>query len=427
MDLRALVEDRLAAHPGDALWFTQGYPLRDPFLSYETYRARVAGETARKLAKDWPDVPRPERATIESWDRPYDGDERLRGMAGAVYLRLQMYGGDGGPWLSSARWREYLAALESPERWLAAGRAREAEGWTIEANACFAAARWLAPGCASEIAASVAARPAGLPQLVLNQPLADFPQMKFRARHSQAWSMKTAGRLYIPSLLRWECDPNFSVRARIYRSLGQRPHPAAIAALREGTDDPHPFARAQAVRSLGWCADPTFVHRLRELAVADPHADVRRTAAKAVQRIVGYWTWYGEWSTIAASKARTVAVVHAAAAAGLPAFAYELAFRSGWVDDDALAGFTEALEPEALCRDLADRAGNYDHWFAEAAAVEANPPPVLTDAAALAACSEPGAEGFEARRVLRQRELGTGAQRQRHLLDGPQVVATPES
>ncbi|WAS93557.1 HEAT repeat domain-containing protein [Nannocystis punicea] len=416
MDLRALVEARLAAHPGDALWFAQHYPLREGQLSYETYRQRVAAEAARKLARSRPEVPL-EPAAIAAWDRPYAGDhESLRDWAGAIYVRLQMHGGEAPSCLTSARWREYLGALDAPERWLAAGRAREAEGWTIEANACFAAARWLAPDCAPEVAAIVAAREAGVPALVVSQPAPEFPASSFRGRHSHAWSMKTAGYLYIPSLLRWECDPNFSVRARIYRSLGQRPHPAAIAALHEGTDDPHPFARAQAVRSLGWCADPTFVARLRDLATGDPHRDVRRTAARAVQRIVGYWSYYGEWLAIAASESRTVAVVRELVAAGLPAFAYEVAIRSGRADDDTeLGALTDALEPEALLKDLADRTGEYSHWFAEAEAVEADVAPSLTDAAALTACLEPGAAGFEARRVLRRRELGSPVQRRRHL------------
>ncbi|MDC0673558.1 HEAT repeat domain-containing protein [Nannocystis radixulma] len=417
MDLRALVETRLAAHQGEFLWFSQYFQLARSNMSFETYRAGVAAEYARKLAKSWPDLPAPDRATIESWQRPHVGDERvLRGFAGQVYLALQGHGGEPPAALSSARWREYLAALESPERWLAAGRARETEGWTIEANACFAAARWLEPACAAEIAEVVAARPAGLPNEMNDLPMRDFPQLEFRRRHWHAWGMKNCGRLYIPSLLRWECDPNFSVRARIYRSLGQRPHPAAIAALHEGTDDPHPFARAQAVRSLGWCADPTFVARLRELASDDPDANVRRTAAKAVQRIVGWWTYFGEWPAIVTNKARTTEVVHALAAAALPAFAREVAIKFGWADDGSpLAAFVEALEPEALLHDPSDRTHNYGHWFRDAEALAANPAPELTDAAALAACHEPGAEGFEARRVLRFRELGTGAQRRRHL------------
>jgi len=417
MDLRALVETRLAAHAGDFLWFSQYFQMARSDMSFETFRAGVAADVARKIAGR-PDLPRPDRATIESWQHPYVGDDALRGFAGQVYIALQAHGGATPSGLSSARWREYLAALDSPARWLAAGRAREAEGWTIEANACFAAARWLAPACAPEIAEVVAARPAGLPDEMHWLPMPDFPRLEFRKRHWHAWGMKNAGRLYIPSLLRWESDANFSVRARIYRSLGQRPHPAAIAALHEGTGDPHPFARAQAVRSLGWCADPTFVARLGELAADDLDPDVRRTAAKAIQRIVGYWTYYGEWPAIATSEARATAVVHALAAAGLPAFAHEVAIRFGWADaNPALEAFVEALEPRALLRDQNDRRHNYSHWFADAAAQEANPAPELTDAAALAACHEPGAEGFEARRVLRHRELGTTGQRRRHLSD----------
>jgi hypothetical protein len=78
-----------------------------------------------------------------------------------------------------------------------------------------------------------------------------------------------------------------------------------------------------------------------------------------------------------------------------------VAIRSGRADDSTeLGNLIDALEPEALRRDLADRTGEYSHWFAEAEAVEADLVSPLTDAAALAACHEPGAAGFEARRLL---------------------------
>ena len=59
-----------------------------------------------------------------------------------LYLRLQDHEGD---YLGSGRWRAYLDAFERPQRWLARGREAEDEGWTVEANACFAAARWSGP------------------------------------------------------------------------------------------------------------------------------------------------------------------------------------------------------------------------------------------------------------------------------------------
>lgn len=226
--------------------------------------------------------------------------------------------------------------------------------------------------------------------------------------------MKNYGHLDVPTLLRWECDHNFSIRARIYRSLGQRAHPAAIQALQEGMHDPHPFARAQAVRSLGWCADPTGIEFLRQLAAADPHPEVRRTAAKAIERIVGFWTFYGEWNAIAASPARILAAARQLSDVGLRTFAWEVLVKFGSAgsgehpDIDVLS---DALERDLCFPDILDETRDYSHWFDEARANESSREPSLSVAAAVSAAADPGVQGFEARRILRKLGLGTVEQR----------------
>ena len=129
---------------------------------------------------------------------------------------------------------------------------------------------------------------------------------------------------YIPALMRAAADANFSLRARVYRSLGQCGHPAVIQCLHEGTADPHAFARAQAIRSLGWLGDPTGVPLLLHCATDDPHAVVRRTAAAALERIVGYWVLYGEWLAISDSLERWYTALHLLVETGLSLVAADI-------------------------------------------------------------------------------------------------------
>jgi hypothetical protein len=174
-------------------------------------------------------------------------------------------------------------------------------------------------------------------------------------------------------LLADACDENFSLRTRIYRSLGQRPHPASIQCLQEATGDPHPFARAQAIRSLGWIGDPSFVNQLIRIAEKDPVADVRRVACKALQRIAGYWMFYGEWKSILLSPVKLYEILDHLVEVGLATFAYDLARRtSNFTDTEYkpsvkwLKDFEKATENYRFVGD----SGNYFHLLEEAKRLE---------------------------------------------------------
>lgn len=418
MSLLELVAEKLAAHPGESFVFAGRDPLPPDAPGFEAYRDAVVAEMTRRLGAKLQSLrtpPPPGAITLKSWQYGLtdatDDEAAARSFHDGVFLRLQQFR-DG--WLSSERWRESLDAFDRPDRWLALARAREAEGWLVEANACFAAARWLDPTVEPAIAELTAARDPRLPRRFLDQPLADYPARPFADRHWRAWDMKNYGRLDLPTLLRWECDPNFSIRARIYRSLGQQPHPAAIQALREGTSDPHPFARAQAVRSLGWCADPSSVDHLRRLASDDPHPEVRRTAAKSAERITAFWLYYGEWTAIARDRRRCLAAAQALADRGLPIAAFEVTVRfgnAGTGDDPAIDALSDALEAHVPARGFAEREQSYGHWFAEAREIERAGAPDMSFEAAVAEADAPGAAGFAARRTLRRLGRGTLEQR----------------
>lgn len=407
-DLPALVAERLAAYEGEYFLFAQyaRFPRVDP--PFAAYREQVVADMARRygatlMAQRTP--PDPQLVSIKSWQFGFtdaQGDDgAARSVRDGLFLSLQNYRGD---YLSSSRWRACLAAFDRAERWVAFGRELAEMGWIVDANACFAAARWLDPAVEPAIAAVVAGWDPSLPKRLLAQPDAEYPGLKFSDRHWRAWDMKNYGRLDIPTLLRWACDRNFSVRARIYRSLGQRPHPAAIQALHEGTHDPHPFARAQAVRSLGWCADPVGVGRLQQLASEDPHPEVRRTAAKAAQRIAGFWRFYGEWNQVAGSSARVLAVARELADVGLRIFAWEVTVKfgdAGSGDNSEIDALCELLEGDVPREGFGQRESSYGHWFAEAREVELAGEPGMSLAEAIGAVGEDGARGFEARRVVR--------------------------
>jgi hypothetical protein len=211
--------------------------------------------------------------------------------------------------IASARWNAYLKA-RTADAWLAIANHADSR----EANAAAAAATWLDPS-ATERATSIRARHGA--------PFSDEP-IQERPDHWTAWSWgKGPETLHVPSLLAHEHVESFSVRTRIYRSLGQAPHHASAAGLREALDDPHPFARAQAARSLGWLSDPHAVDRLQPLC-DDGDGDVRRTAKLAIERITGYWTLFGEWQPTLYDIHRRSRAIEQLADLGLRAFAYEL-------------------------------------------------------------------------------------------------------
>lgn len=421
-----LVERKLDQHPGELIPYAHHrYPT--PVLSFEQHKAAAVRDMTKRFAGKRVALrtpPDPALISIKSWQYGFtdadDDQQAARSFADGLYLRLQAWRS---AYLSSARWRAYLDAFDRPDRWLELGREAEADGWTIEANACFAAARWLDPATEAGIAELIAGRGPELPARLLRQPDPSFPTQPLGQRHWLAWDMKNYGHLDLPTLLRWECDRSFSIRTRIVRSLGQQPHPAAIQALQENTLDPHPFARAQAVRSLGWCADPTSEPLLRELAEHDPDAEVRRSAAKAIQRMLGYWGCYGEWNAITASPTRLLEVARVLVDEGLRAFVFELLCSRDMpgVDMTEVEALLDQLEPDAL---EPDQREDYGDHLAAAADVERTPEPSFDPAELYAVVDDPGERGFEARRTLRRLGLGTLAQRRLRLMSSLSPDAT---
>jgi hypothetical protein len=132
--------------------------------------------------------------------------------------------------------------------------------------------------------------------------------------------------------------------------------------------DPHFFARAQAIRSLGWVTDPTFIDELHRIRAHDASREVKRTAAKALQRIIGYWMYFGEWEALALFSARALETAHDLAARGLPSFAFEVLLRFEG-ESPASEKLAEELEPLALASELGDESRYYFH-FKEAAELD---------------------------------------------------------
>ncbi|HYF64942.1 MAG TPA: HEAT repeat domain-containing protein [Herpetosiphonaceae bacterium] len=222
--------------------------------------------------------------------------------------------------VSSPRRAQAFAAHDSAATWQRLATDMLAQDQPTEAAIAQAAAGWLDPQAASDTPALVPLDDEW------TRVLLDAAQ-PFRERHWHAWAMKSGhgkSLTYIPALMRAAADANFSLRARVYRSLGQCGHPAVIQCLHEGTADPHAFARAQAIRSLGWLGDPTGVTFLLRCAAADRHAVVRRTAAAALERIVGFWLLFGEWQAIGASPERWYAALRRLVEAGLSAVVADL-------------------------------------------------------------------------------------------------------
>lgn len=438
-ELSALVADQLGAHAGSH------WPLVVP--AEEIPLAERVAHAKRKVR------------TLPVWAlaverKPYGHtfvDDAARvaveaSLRDGTFLELEKHP-EG--WLSSGAWLARLDALGDPERWIALGLAHESAGAIVHANAAFAAARWLDPHAGGDVVERVLAeRPAPLPDLVADQPTRGFFERKLGARHHAAWRMGKLGRANLPSLLRYESDPSFWVRARIYRSLGQVLDLAALEALHEGTLDPHPFARAQAVRSLGWLGDPTLAAYLSDMAEADVDAEVRRSARLAVQRIRGFWLYFGEWNEIAGRVERIVELAWELVRAGLGACAYDVVDRlatphSGpgavhpsippgeraslvmdtqtslraHLSDPRLEVLRHELRPHALDHDPENPRTSYYAWQGEALGVEAAPghEPSVEEARSLA--HEPGKSGWNARRVLRRHGVGTLSERRLHALE----------
>lgn len=277
-------------------------------------------------------------------------------------------------YVSSRVRRTAIEAQDDSDAWIRACRDAWSEGRRFEALAALAAAEWLDPGhdAVSELE-PVLTEGVDLFPPGVHEPDKPYRERVFPERHWSAWAMKNrVAWEYLLPLLRGASEENFSVRTRIYRSLGQMGHPAAAQCLHEGTADPHPFARAQAVRSLGWLADPTCLVLLERLAKTDPVPDVRRMAKKSTQRILGYWMFHGEWAEITKRDKKKREVAAELARAGLHSFASEFFDLRGLLPnekcDEALLlsggsghywdSFEEAIKDEKRFRHPEDRSGS---------------------------------------------------------------------
>ncbi|HVH43877.1 MAG TPA: HEAT repeat domain-containing protein [Labilithrix sp.] len=368
-----LVASKLdGAESDEMLFFGQYVPVSAPVQSFAEYMAQASADVDRQFSQRVHDLahpPSPDLLTLKSWQHGFTAarsrDEAERARHDALFLRAQSYGSQR---MSSSMWRSCLACFDRPNAWLDLAARLEAEGEIVSANAALAAARWLDAESTREAVAAHVAQRGELPARVVRQPDPEFRSLRLGKRHWRAWDMKNYVLVDLPSLLAFESDESFSVRTRIYRSLGQNPHPAAIQALREATLDPHPFARAQAVRSLGWCVDPTAAPLLARIAESDTDAEVRRTAEKARQRIVGYWTYFGEWT---ARIADPLAMVRTLVDDGLPYLALDILVGTdsdGTPESEHLYETLAYLEPEqrsTLSGPLA-----YHYWFKDAAREE---------------------------------------------------------
>jgi hypothetical protein len=419
--VRTLVEEKLAEFPGEYNVFAQYQGLPRPDLPFDRYRELAIKEMKQRAATQLALLATPPASNqfpVVSWQYGFSHapDEASvgRSYSDGLFLKLQAYRYN---YITSIKWRACLYALDRPERWLELGQKLEGDGQLVEANAAFAAARWLEPAQAdAQVAAILSQRKPDLPRRLLDQPRPRFTDAPFLARHWLAWDMKNYELLDLPSLLAYESDPNFSVRTRIYRSLGQVPHPVSIQTLQEATLDPHPFARAQAIRSLGWLCDPTFIDEIHALANEDPEPDVRRTAAKAIQRIAGFWLYYGQWNAIAQSHQRIIEVMQDLAGKGLAAFALDISALSDTdeSDDPVLADLIEKLEPSRLDHDFDSPLSRYTYYFAEARTIDEKPRAGMTQEKARAMARDKTELGWEARRSLRRLGMGSIDERRLH-------------
>ncbi|MCF8372276.1 MAG: HEAT repeat domain-containing protein [Bacteroidales bacterium] len=219
--------------------------------------------------------------------------------------------------LPSNIWQHTLDASSNPQKWLDLAESSFSENNILMASLALASFHWLDTGSPNtrklkeEIDKQLlktGIKPFhnfynAANEMKTNKSIMDDSRggvySVFHYRHWMAWSMAQGGsHNYVPALLDYSSDEKFLLRTRIYRTLGQSPHPFSILCLQEATNDLHPFARAQAIRSLGQNCDPTFVGELISIANEDNSNEVKRVAKKALQRIVGYWEFYGEWKKI---------------------------------------------------------------------------------------------------------------------------------
>lgn len=337
--------------------------------TFESHASRVIASAnaryAQKAARLGEVVPR-NVCTIQSWQYGFtaadDRDQSARARDDTIYIGLQSYRCAR---LSGAEWRRFLDAGDDPGRWLALAREDEAEGKVVRANACIAAARWLDPeGTRDEVASIGAARRGPLPARVRSQPDPSWRRERFGQRHWLAWDMKNYGQIDVPSLIAGACDENFSLRTRVYRSLGQVAHPAALHCLLEGTYDPHFFARSQAARSLGQCSHPRAVPRLTEMATDDADGEVRRSAEKARQRIVAYWRYFGEWSRLLSDGSSMESAVRTLVDDGITEAARDFVMRIPGRTPEARALHERFEEPDLSEQQARER--RYDYWFGDA-------------------------------------------------------------
>ena len=301
LEFAAFVRAQLGRADGDEGIYRRHQAIEAPAkkLTREAFALAVQRESDRALVAQREALAKPEDPRLlrlVSWQYGATKADTVEGLEQAarkrVALTVQSFAMD---YRSSAQW---LAAIEPRDprgAWLSLADRQQAEGRWLQARASRAAARWLDPTVSLD-------PPAGTddPAREFIDPTRErrFEGQPWKQRHWLAWDCKNYGLLEIATLLAVDGDESFSVRARVYRSLGQLAHPAAVHALREGLGDPHPFARAQAARSLGWISDPAAVPALLGLARTDEEPEVKRSARVALARIVAYWEHYGRWPQV---------------------------------------------------------------------------------------------------------------------------------
>jgi len=279
----------------------------------------------------------------------------------------------------STNWKKYLESHDRPLKWFSFAKEQDNKNEYLESTISITAAKWLI-GEDEKIKKYQNSRKKlhFYPSEIFEFD-STFAKLPFHKKHWTAWSFKeSAINANLPTLMVNESDENFSIRARIYRSIGQNFHPASIQLLQEGTLDPSPFARSQAIRSLGWIKDPSFIDELIKIIRTDPVKEVRRVANKAVQRIIGFWTFYGEWSSIAQNPEKHLETINKLLKMDLGAFAFEItnAFRdpdSGYlIERKEVSRIADSIKKYELKSDWNSRngKGSYPYYFSEAKKME---------------------------------------------------------
>lgn len=336
----SLVDRKLATHAADHQPWPGGiWPLED--LSDDEYREAVALLFESRRTQRRPPAHRLDLmlALLE-----YLGE--IDASPAAERIALQRCGEHR---RTSETWRREIAAGGSSAAWLALAAQHEAAGRQLEASAQLAIACWLDPDAEPAAAELVSRRdPALVPHRMREQPLPGFRNHDPAQRHFLIWNMRRGCRIDVPSMIAYACDENFWVRGTAYRSLGLQPYLAVVPVLLDGLLDPHPHARERAAESLGWTCAPQAVQPLRDLAEYDESPHVRLAAELAAQRIVAYWTYYGEWTAILRDRRRAHAVARDAASRGLGRAALAHVGRPGLPPDDP----SVAAEHRALLADL---------------------------------------------------------------------------